>query len=84
MLIGKEAFQPLDHQEQLLMRVISFQHQLALARDLALVGLDQRVRRVRQLWAFAAGLGTPFAARGWFASASAAQKINARASLGQG
>jgi hypothetical protein len=31
----------LNHQKQLLMRVIGFQHQLVLAGHLALVGLDQ-------------------------------------------
>ena len=62
MLIGKKAFQPLDHQEQLLMRVIGLQHQLVLAGDLALVSLDQRMRRVRQLRAIATGFRALFAA----------------------
>jgi hypothetical protein len=54
--------EPLDYQKQLLVRVIGFEHQLVLAGDLALVGLDQRVCRVRQLRAVATGLWTLFAA----------------------
>jgi hypothetical protein len=61
-LIGKEAFQTLDHQEQLLMRVIGLQYQFVLAGDLALIGLVQRMCRVRQLGAIATSFRTLFAA----------------------
>ena len=59
---AKRRFSPWTTREQLLMRVIGLQHQLVLAGDLALVSLDQRVRRVRQLRAIATGLWALFAA----------------------
>ncbi len=39
--VSKKVLQPLNHQEQLLVVVIGFQHQLVLPGHLALVGLDQ-------------------------------------------
>ena len=61
-LVSEETFQPLNHQQELLMGMIGLQHQLVLARHLTLVGLHQRMRGIRQLRALAPGAWSLFAA----------------------